>query len=713
MKYLNKNLQYLKGVGQKRASLIAKLECKRYINLLLHLPKQYIDRSNISTIDAIQDGKVATLFAEVVAIDTGRSKYSGPLRIHTIHENTAIEIVYFAGKSYMKNLFKVGSKIIISGQIKVAMQNKLQMHHPDYALPFERKSEVMKIEPIYPLTAGVTNKHLAFLIEKILTGLELFKNNVEWLDENLLSQNQWPNWFEALKTLHAPKTLDTHKIKKARERLSFDEVLAHIISMRLMKINYHTLKAMNSYKPLEAFGDARELCTHPLIKQCIELLPFELTAAQGRVLQEICSDIDSEPPMQRLVQGDVGSGKTIVAFLASLFVAYNKAQVVIIVPTEVLAKQHFNKLQPLAEQLGIRLDLLISAIPNSAKKNIKECLKLPHGDERIDIIIGTHAVLQDDVAFNNLSLVVFDEQHKFGVAQREMLLQKGENVNYMMMSATPIPRTLSLISYADKDLSIIDEKPQNRKAVNTISLSDTKLNELLLKLSNVLERGEKIFWLCPLVEESETDEENHATQQNETDSNANLMNVYERFHSLEKLYPGIVGFIHGKMKPHQKDEVMQKLIDGTIQILVATTVIEVGVDVPDATLIVIENCERYGLSQLHQLRGRVGRSHLPGTCILMHKKNVGHITMQRIRVIKDSDDGFFIANQDLKLRGQGDLTGLKQSGVPDFKIYNVLEGEYILEKALAFANKIENTQGYERYRDMISLYKNQLSLGVG
>lgn len=689
MKILRTSIQYLKGVGEKRASTLSKLGVLEYIHLLLHIPLNYIDRTKFSNIQNLRNGDIATLPVEVISIQSGlggRWRSSMPLKIYTMYENTALELIYFAGQEYVHKQFKVGAKMVVSGKIKVNFPQGFEMHHPHYAVPIKEKNVVLKIEPIYPLTAGLTSKYLSNIINNILTKIQIFENNLEWLDKHFLQQNNWPAWLDAMQLMHMPKSENFHLLNPARERLAFDEVLAHILRMKMLKKKYRATQSKGERKPLSA---EEAVSSSPLIQQCIKLLPFELTEAQKRVLQEICADLGGQYIMQRLVQGDVGSGKTIVAFLASLFVVEQGGQAAIVAPTEVLAKQHYKNLQPLAQQLGLRTALLISAIPNSSKKLLKESLK----KGEIDILIGTHAILQNTVEFKNLKLATFDEQHKFGVAQRAELLGRGSKdcgVHYLMMSATPIPRTLSLVSYADKDLSILNEKPKNRREIKTISLSSKKMRELISKLGKFIERGEKVFWLCPLVEESEE---------------LDLTAVRERFDSLHNAYPGKVGLVHGRMKPQQKDEMMTKLIEGEINILVATTVIEVGVDVPDATLMIIENCERYGLSQLHQLRGRIGRGTLDATCILMHSSHIGGIARGRISVMKESSDGFFIANEDLRLRGQGDLVGLKQSGVPNFKVYNLLEDNKILHKALEFAKLVDQNNEYEKYEEMAHLYK--------
>ena len=558
-----------------------------------------------------------------------------PYRI-VVEDNTdQLILVFFKvfGDSITKQ-FPVGAEKIISGKIEI-FNGQLQMSHPDYVVDAARPEQMPLIETVYPLTASVTNK---MLNKQIFQALERVPDLPEWQDERFVAKQKWPSFKDALWTAHHPQNFaDIEPNAPARRRLAYDELLANQLSLAVVRGRLKVQKG-------------RSLINNGKLKEKLrQILPFALTAAQQRVIAEIESDLFSDYRMSRLLQGDVGSGKTIVALMTMLNAVECGLQAAIMAPTEILAQQHAETIAELCAAIGVRTALLTSNVKGKARKLLLE--KLANGN--IDILIGTHALFTEDVAFKDLAYVIVDEQHRFGVKQRLNLSQKGNLCDVLVMTATPIPRTLVLTQFGDMEYSKIDELPAGRKPVATTVMPLSKINNVVEALARKLQTGTQAYWVCPLVEESEKIDLSAAT---------------ERFETLQKIFGDKVGLVHGKMKEAEKNAVMEQFKQGRLKLLVSTTVIEVGVNVPNATIMVIEHAERFGLAQLHQLRGRIKRGSEAGSCILMYGYPLSTVAHERLNTMKATEDGFLIAEEDLKLRGGGEILGTRQSGFNNFKI---------------------------------------------
>ena len=537
-------------------------------------------------------------------------------------------------KDSIKKNLPVGEMRLISGKVE-SFNGLKQMTHPDYIVKLEDAAKVIGFEPVYPLTAGVSNKMLHKLIYQALQRVQDYP---EWLEPNFKAQKGLMNFREALIAAHFPKKIqDTEALSPSHIRLAYDELLANQLALALVRQKVKK----QAGRVLKGDGNLR--------KKVLSLLAFELTDAQKRVLTEIYADMEAPFRMLRLLQGDVGSGKTIVALLSMLNAVECGAQAAIMAPTEILAKQHLETMQELCSKIGIRCELLTGRVKGKARQKILDDLK----EGKINILIGTHALFVDNVEFQDLAFVVVDEQHRFGVQQRLSLSNKGKQTDILVMTATPIPRTLVLTAYGDMEYSKIDEVPKGRKPVETSVLPLSKLNGVVEALARKLEQGCRAYWVCPLVEESEK---------------IDLAAAEERFESLKKIFGDKVGLVHGKMKEAEKDAVMERFKKGEISLLVATTVIEVGVNVPEATIMIIEHAERFGLAQLHQLRGRIKRGFQASNCILMYGYPLSETSHARLNIMKETEDGFLIAEKDLELRGGGEILGNRQSGFSEFKI---------------------------------------------
>lgn len=630
----------LSGIGPRIAKLLEKLIGTRLIDLIWHLPSSLIDRRFSPKVGDAPAGKICTLTVEVQAHSPPPTRKSRlPYKVTCGDDTGRIVLTFFhAQPDYLNQTLPVGETRVISGKIEV-YDGQRQMAHPDHIVLPSQKEAIQRLEPVYPLTAGLAPKTLL----KAVTGaMERLPDLPEWLDRAQITRDAWPSWNEALNQAHHPDSLtDLEPMSPARQRLAYDELLSNQLALALVRSKARRL----SGRVIKGDGKLRQ--------RVIKELPYTLTGAQQRTLEEIDADLGSDTRMLRLLQGDVGSGKTIVALLAMLSAVEAGGQAALMAPTELLAQQHLRTLKPLCEACGVSIAFLSGRIKGKAREAILADVK--HGQTAI--LVGTHALFQKDVAFKDLMLAVVDEQHRFGVHQRLELAQKGRAVDMLVMTATPIPRTLTLTAYGDMDVSRLDEKPPGRKPVDTRLVNLDRLAETIAAVQRAINTGAKVYWVCPLVEESET---------------SDLAAAEERHRHLTDILGPQVALVHGRMKGPDKDAAMASFASNEDsngpKVLVATTVIEVGVDVPKATVMIIEHAERFGLAQLHQLRGRIGRGDKPSTCLLLYQAPLTETAKARLNTMRDTEDGFVIAEEDLKLRGGGEVLGTRQSGLPEFRL---------------------------------------------
>jgi ATP-dependent DNA helicase RecG len=634
----------LPGVGPRLEKLIAQVAGPRLRDLIFDLPTGVVDRSYRPKLINAESGRIATVMVNVLDHLAPRVKQQ-PYRVRCTDDTAMIELIFFhAHPDWLNKQLPVGERRVVSGRVE-RFNNRLQMPHPDYIVAPDE--EFPSHEPVYGLTEGLPGK---VLVKAIRSALDKVPALPEWQDPAFLKARGWASFGEVLRAAHAPMhEPDLDPKTAARQRLAYDELLANQLALMLIR---RQMRAVNKGRVLKSEGRLKA--------KALAALSFTLTDAQIEALKEIKADMASPARMLRLLQGDVGSGKTVVAMMALLDAVEAGAQGALMAPTEILSRQHMAALQSLAEAAGVRMALLTGRERGPARDAVLE--RLAAGG--IDILVGTHALFSEDVAFRDLGLVVVDEQHRFGVHQRMTLQGKGERItDVLVMTATPIPRTLALTAYGDMDVSRLHGRPPGRKPVETRVLPASRLDEVVEHLHTAIARGARAYWVCPLVEESEK---------------IDLAAAEERAAELKATLGPAVGLVHGKMKPAERDAAMEKFKGGELSVLVATTVIEVGVDVPEATIMVVEHAERFGLAQLHQLRGRVGRGSGKSSCLLVYQAPIGETAKARLQTLRETDDGFVIAEEDLRLRGPGELLGTRQSGQLEFRMADVsVHGELL------------------------------------
>jgi len=679
----------LKGVGPRISRMIEALAGSQVVDLLWHLPSGIIDRSFAPQLSEVPDGALVTVTVVIGEHLKPRNRRQ-PYKVRCFDDTGVISLVFFrAHGDYLTKTLPKGETRVVSGRAQV-FGKELQITHPDHIGTLDELDRLQTVEPIYPLTAGLTQKPLAKAVRQALEHAPTAAQMPEWHDPALMDREGWPLWREALSQVHAPQSeVELSPTTSGRRRLGYDELLANQLALLLVREKMRR-------KPGRAL-----LGNGALLGTVEAALPYTLTGTQNQALAEILGDIKSPNRMLRLLQGDVGSGKTVVALMAMLQAVEAGAQAALMAPTELLSRQHFAVLQDLCASVpGVRIAALTGRDKGKARAEILAHLEA--GD--IDILIGTHALFQESVEFHDLALVVVDEQHRFGVHQRLALTDRqGQATDVLVMSATPIPRTLTLTVYGDMDVSRLEEKPPGRSPVTTRAMPLDRLGEVVAGIQRSLDNGARVYWVCPLVSESDV---------------LDVSAAEDRFKALAKIFGDTVGLAHGQMKPAERDKVMADFAAGAITVLVATTVIEVGVDIPEASVMVIEHAERFGLAQLHQLRGRVGRGAAQSSCLLMYAPPLGKAAKARLNILRESDDGFRIAEEDLRLRGAGEILGVRQSGLPQFRLASLSDHEDLLPIARDDAKLIlQNDPGLksdrgQALRTLLFLFERDAAVGL-
>ena len=667
--FLIQNVSNLNGVGTKTKNLLKKKKIEKISDLLWNLPLDFTDRSNVQTLDKLEIGKITTIRVKVVKYNFPRIR-NLPNKVMCEDGKGKIDIVFFNSREgYIRKILPLNSLVIISGKVNY-FKTKYQITNPAYVVPINKEDYVNKIIPKYSLTEGLTEKIYRRLIDQVLNNITELK---EWHDDNVLKKIGDVSWYKSVFGIHENKENDLNS--KYYRRLAYDEILANLLVLSQTRQRIKKFKKKN-----KKFDDL-------MSKSIIKNFSFSLTNDQTKIIKEINDDLKSDFKMFRLLQGDVGSGKTIVSFVAAANVIRSNWQVALMAPTEILAKQHYNLAIKTFKSTDVNIKFLTGKSDIKEKKLIQENLL----NGKINFLIGTHALFQKNIIFKNLGLIIIDEQHKFGVRQRIELSNKGgKDCDILLMSATPIPRTLILATYGDMDVSKLIEKPTYRKDIITLSKPEEKIDEILIFLKKQIKNGNQVFWVCPLIEESK-----------KLDYSA----AVKKYNHLSKTFCKKVGLIHGALQKDEKNKVLNNFLKRSIDILVSTTVIEVGIDFPNANVIIIENSNKFGLSQLHQLRGRVGRGQSQGTCILLYKKDLSENAKKRIKILKSSNNGFFIAEEDMKLRGFGDVLGYQQSGIKDFKLADPIHHEDLFKIAEKNIKDIEHDESnFKKYNFLLKLF---------
>ncbi|MFZ9202790.1 MAG: ATP-dependent DNA helicase RecG [Candidatus Fonsibacter ubiquis] len=638
----------VKGIGPKIKKLFNEKKIDTNIDLIFNFPYGLIDRTHCPKLNNLEIGKISTIFVKVKKHNFPRIRRL-PNTVQCYDETGEINIVFFNSReNYIKEILPINGEVIISGKVNF-YKNKYQITNPDYVTSTNNEEKVTKIMPTYASLKGISNKTVNKIYENIIKDIP---DVPEWHRDHIIKNNNWLSFKHSLVQLHNPKKIeDLDKNSLAYERISFDEIFSNLLIFAQIK-----KKIANVYKKPKIFSSDLKL-------KLIKNLSFTLTKDQETIIKEIDDSLKSNKKMIRLLQGDVGSGKTIISIITGLNVIAAGYQVALMCPTEILATQHLNLIKSLTKEQNINVEILSSGINKKRQIEIKKEVL----EGKINFLIGTHSLFQETVSFSNLGLIIIDEQHKFGVKQRISLSDKGgENCDVLLMSATPIPRTLILSTYGDMDISTLKEKPFKKTTIITNIIPENKIPDLINLIKKKIESKQQIYWICPLIEESKK---------------VNLTPVLERFKYLTKYFPENVIVMHGNLKNEEKNIVMKNFLEKKFSILISTTVVEVGVDNPNANMIIIENSERFGLAQLHQLRGRVGRGIENGECILVYSKSISENGKKRLKILKESNDGFYISEQDLKLRGFGDIIGYKQSGQKDFIVADPMYHSHLFELA--------------------------------
>ncbi len=673
MKFLKKDIIFsdvktLKGVGKQLSRYLKVKKIEKVKDILLNLPYSETDRSKIVSLNDLEVGKIQTIRVVAKKLVFPRIR-NLPNKIICENDTGKIEIVYFNSREgYLKKIFPINQWLIISGKVSF-FNKKYQITNPDYVNNENEEEYVKKVIPKYSLTKGINEKKYRYISDQVIDNLPYVE---DWHDKSFLKKNGFLSWSENIISLH--KTKDSqNKLSKSFKRLVFDEICANFL---VLSENRKKIKKRKKSKSFSL----------KISKKVLDNFPFDLTNSQKKVLEEINKDLRSHTRMFRIIQGDVGSGKTIVCLLSIANVIDSGQQCALMAPTEILAKQHFELAKKIFSNTKIKLDFLTGKTENKKRNKIIKDLE----SGKLNLIIGTHSLFQKKINFKKLGLAVIDEQHKFGVRQRSELAKKGgDNCDVLLMSATPIPRTMMLSIYGDMDISKITEKPAKRKKIVTLSKPEKKLNELWSFIRKNINEGNQVFWVCPLIKES---------------AFLDYTSAKKKFDEINNKFPGIVGLIHGNLEKYEKEKVLNKFLKNEISILVSTTVIEVGIDFPNANVIIIENANKFGLAQLHQLRGRVGRGDKQGTCILLFKEGLSKNAIKRIKILKKTDDGFYIAEEDMELRGFGDIVGFQQSGIKNFRFADpIIHKELFLMAEDYVKNFVLNTN-QNKYTFLLKLF---------